>query len=67
MSFYDRASEWLEAELKREREAVTDKLFSRLSHLMREPTATRRTVREGFVAVVRELRETRQSKPPPLS
>jgi hypothetical protein len=67
MSFYDGAKGWLDAELKREREATTDKLFSRLAELMREPKATRRTVRDGFVQTVREIKETRQSTRRPLS
>jgi hypothetical protein len=67
MSFYDRASGWLEAELARERQALTDKLASRLAELMREPGATRRSVREGFLAFARELRQSRQSTPRPLS
>jgi hypothetical protein len=67
MSFYDRARGWLDSELRRERIALTDKLHSRLAELMRDPKATRRTVREGFVAAIRELREERQSPPRPLS
>ena len=67
MSFYDHAKGWLDGELRREREAVTERLFSRLSELMHEPGATRRTVREGFVAMVREVKETRQSNIRPLS
>jgi hypothetical protein len=47
--------------------ALTDKLHSRLAELLREPGASRRTVREGFVKAVQELREVRQSKPRPLS
>jgi hypothetical protein len=67
MSFYDRARGWLDSELRRERIALTDKLHSRLAELMRDPKATRRTVKEGFVAAIRELREERQSPPRPLS
>jgi hypothetical protein len=67
MSFYSRADTWLESELQAERIALTDKLHSRLAELLREPGATRRTVREGFVSTIQELRETRQSKPRPLS
>ena len=67
MSFYDGAKGWLDAELKREREAHTDKLFSRLAELMRDQKATRRSVREGFVQTVREIKETRQSPRRPLS
>jgi hypothetical protein len=67
MSFYDGASRWLENELRRERIALTDKLHTRLAELLRDPKATRRNVREGFVAAVQELREVRQSTPRPLS
>jgi hypothetical protein len=67
MSFYDRARGWLDAELRRERIALTDKLHSRFSQLLKDPKATRRTVREGFVVAIRELREERQSPPRPLS
>jgi hypothetical protein len=67
MSFYDRADTWLASELREERMALTDKLHSRLAELLPEPGATRRTVREGFVRAVQELREVRQSKPRPLS
>ena len=67
MSFYDRAATWLDSELHRERVDLTDKLHSRLAELLREPKASRRTVREGFVAAIRELREVRQSRPRPLS
>ena len=67
MSFYDRARSWLDRELREERFALTDKLHSRLLELLREPGASRRTVREGFIRAIQELRETRQSKPRPLS
>jgi hypothetical protein len=67
MSFFDRAKGWLDSELRREREAATAKLFTRLAELMREPNATRRSVREGFVATVREMKERRQSPTKPLS
>ena len=67
MSFYDDARGWLEAELRQERIALTDKLHSRLAACLEEPKATRRTVHEGFVAAIRELREARQSTPRPLS
>ncbi len=67
MSFYDQAKGWLDGELRREREAVTDLLFSKLAELMSDPKATRRSVRAGFVEVVREVREARQSRPRPLS
>jgi hypothetical protein len=67
MSFFDRAKDWLDAELRREREATTDRLFTRLAQLMGEPNATRRSVREGFVATVREIKESRQSPARPLS
>lgn len=67
MSFYDHARGWLDAELARERIAITDKLHSRLAELLREPKATRRSVKQGFVTALRELREVRQSKPRPLS
>jgi hypothetical protein len=67
MSFYDRAETWLVSELRAERIALTDKLHSRLAELLREPGASRRTVRAGFVKAVQDLRETRQSKPRPLT
>jgi hypothetical protein len=67
MSFYDPARGWLDAELRRERIALTDKLHTRLAELLREEGATRRSLREGFVAAIRDLRETRQSTPRPLS
>jgi hypothetical protein len=46
----------LDAELRREREATTDKLFSRLADLMGDAKATRRTVRGGFVSTIREAK-----------
>ena len=67
MSFYDGAAHWLESELREERIAITDKLFSRLCELLRDPKANRRSVREGYSASSRELCEARQSKPRPLS
>jgi hypothetical protein len=57
----------LDAELRRERFDLTDKQNTRLMELMKDPKATRRTVREGFVEAMRELREERQSTPRPLS
>ena len=47
MSFYDRARNWLDSELRAEHIALTDKLHTRLAELPREPGASRRTVREG--------------------
>ena len=67
MSFYDSASGWLDAELKRERIALTDALHTRLAALLRDPAASRRSVRHGFVAATQELREKRHSPPRPLS
>lgn len=67
MSFYSRANNWLEDELSRERIAFSDKLHSKLAELLRDPRANRRSVREGFVAAMQELREVRQSTPRPLS
>jgi hypothetical protein len=67
MSFYDTASGWLEAELARERISLSDKLFTRLCELIEAPGASRRSVREGYAAAMRELREVRQSTPRPLS
>jgi hypothetical protein len=67
MSFYSRANGWLNDELSRERIALTDKLHSRLVALLRDPKANRRSVREGFVTAMQELREARQSTPRPLS
>jgi hypothetical protein len=67
MSFYDRARNWLDSELRREHVELTDKLHSRLMDLLREPGTSRRTVREGFVKAVRELRDVRQSRPRPPS
>ena len=67
MSFYDAARGWLDAELARERLALSDKLFSSLCELMRVPGATPRSVRDGYTATMRELREVRQSTPRPLS
>ena len=67
MSFYDTASGWLDAELRRERIALTDALHTRLAALLRDPNAGRRSVRHGFVAAIQELREKRQSTPRPLS
>ena len=46
---------------------LTDKLHTRLAASLNDLKATRRTVREGFVAAIRELREVRQSTPRPLS
>ena len=67
MSFYDHARGWLDRELIRERRALSDRLFARLVELMKELGATRRSVREGYAATMRELLETRQSRPRPLS
>ena len=67
MSFYDGGAHWLESELREERIAITDKLFSRLCELLRDPKGNRRSVREGYSATSRELREARQSRPRPLS
>jgi len=67
MSYFDNAHGWLESELARERIALKDKLHSRLADALRDPKATRRTVREAFVAAIRELREERQSAPNPQS
>jgi hypothetical protein len=65
VSFYDSARGWLDAELRRERIDLTDKLHTRLAELMKDPKAIRRTVREGSVATIKELREERQSTPRP--
>jgi hypothetical protein len=67
VSFYDNARGWLDMELARERIALTDKLHTRLAQMLRDPKATRTTVKDGFVAAIRELREERQSTPRPLS
>ena len=67
MSFYEGASGRLERELARERVALTDNLHSRFAELLRDSKATRRSVQQGFVAAIRELRESRQSRPGPLS
>jgi hypothetical protein len=67
MSFFDRPGRWLEDELRRERNGFGDKLFSRLAELLRDPRATRRRVREGFSAALRELREERQISAAPRS
>ncbi len=67
MSFYSRADGWLDDELSRERIALTDKLHSRLVAFLLDPKANRRSVKEGFVTAVQELREVRQSTPRPLS
>jgi hypothetical protein len=67
MSFYDAANGWLEAELRNERIALTDVLHTRLAALLRDPAATRKSIRHGFVAAVQELREKRHSPPRPLS
>jgi hypothetical protein len=66
MSFYDKAAGWLDQELAREREAAATWLFSRLGELMREPIATRRSVKSGFGHAVRETREHRQSSVRPF-
>jgi len=57
----------LEAELRRERIALTDALHTRLAALLRDPAANRRSVRNGFVAAIQELREKRHAPPRPLS
>ena len=67
MSFYDNAARWLDSELYRERLELTQNLLGRLNGLLRDERATRRSIREGFIAAINELRETRQSKPKPLS
>jgi hypothetical protein len=67
MSYFDSAYGWLDAELRQERIALTDRLHTRLAEMLKDPKATRRTIREGFVASIRELRESRQSPPRPLS
>ncbi len=67
MSWYDRASGWLDSELARERIALSDQLFTALCEVLRQPKATPRSVREAYVAANRELREHRQSQPRPLS
>jgi hypothetical protein len=67
MSFYDAASGWLDAELSRERVALSDALHTRLASLLRDPAASRKSIRHGFVAAIQELREKRQSTPRPLS
>lgn len=67
MSYYDNARGWLEAELRNERVALSERLHSRLAELLRDPKVNRRTLREGWVATMRELREVRQSIPRPLS
>ena len=67
LSFYDGAAHWLESELREERFAITDKLFSRVCELLGDTKTNRRTVREAYSATSRELREARQSKPRPLS
>jgi hypothetical protein len=67
MSFFDRAKGWLDEELRRERNATAEHLFSTLGALLRQPGATRRTVKEGFGTAVREIYEARQSRPQPLS
>lgn len=67
MSFYDTAGHWLDDELRRERMALTDALHTRLASLLRDPAATRRSIRHGFVVAIQELREKRHSRPKPLS
>jgi hypothetical protein len=67
MSSYDSASGWLEAELARERLRLSDRLIARLCELLIAPGANRRSVREGYAAAIRELREERQSTPRPFS
>jgi hypothetical protein len=67
MGFFESANGWLDRELRAERVALTDNLHSRLAEMLRDPKASRRTIREGFVAAIRELREERQSTPRPLS
>ena len=44
MSFYDSASGWLDAELRRERIALTDVLNTRLAAVLRNPAANRKSV-----------------------
>jgi hypothetical protein len=67
MSFYDNATRWLDSELYRERLELTQNLLGRLTNLLRDEKATRRSIREGFIAAMSELREVRQSKPKPLA
>ena len=67
MSFYDSARGWLDAELRRERIALTDALHARFEALLRDPSANQRSIRHGFVAAVQELREKRHSTLRPLS
>jgi hypothetical protein len=67
MSFYDNAARWLDSELYRERLELTQNLLGRLTNLLRDEKATRRSIREGFIAAMSELREVRQSKPKPLA
>ncbi len=45
MSLFGRAAGWLDSELAREREAVTDKLSATLSDL-KGPTLGRRSIKE---------------------
>jgi len=52
MSFYDTAGHWLDDELRRERMALTDALHTRLASLLRDPAATRRSIRHGFVVAI---------------
>lgn len=68
MSLYDRAGTWIDRELGREREAVADRLFTRLGELVNDPKATRKSIKLDFGKAVREMREGgRQSSPRPLS
>jgi hypothetical protein len=67
MSFYDTARGWLGGELRRQRIALTDALHTRVAALLRDPAATRRSIRHGFVVAVQELREKRHLPPRPLS
>ena len=48
MSFYDRARNWLDSELRGERIALTERLHTRLAELLRTPGATRRTRARGL-------------------
>ena len=67
MSFYDRSKGWLDEELRRERNATAEHLFTALGELLRQPGATRRSVKAGFGAAVKQIYEARQSRPKPLS
>jgi hypothetical protein len=67
MSFYQDAGSWMATELRSERDALIEHLFSTICAWLRDQSMNRPRMKTALAETMRELREKRQSRVPPLT